>query len=94
MKPQKKNYYVNRAIVIGIPLGVPLGFLIGNIAVGPPLGMIIGGAIGLILERKYNKAPLAGVPTDMSKKLRIISILLGVTVLLMGLAFLYYLLKQ
>lgn len=94
MKPQKKNYYVTMGMVIGIPLGIPLGLAIGNLTIGPPLGMMIGAVVGLILENKYNKVPLAGVVTALPKKLKIISVILGLVVLFMGLAFLFYLLDQ
>lgn len=81
-------------IAIGLPVGIPIGLALGNISIGPAIGMSIGVAVGLVMEKKYNKEPLKGESNILPKNMTILSIILGSAVLLVGLAFLFYLLKK
>ncbi len=51
-----KGYYLEMALVIGIPAGIPIGMILGYLPLGI-LGGLIGGLIaGFFLEKKYNHA--------------------------------------
>lgn len=94
MKPKKKNYYLGLGIAIGLPIGIVFGIAIDNISVGPAIGMAFGVAIGLMMEKKYNKEPLEGDTQILPKNFTLLTLVLGAAVLLLGLAFLFYLLKN
>ena len=94
MKPQQKNYYIFLGLVFGTLLGSALGFVMCNMTLCPVFGLFIGVGIGVVLEKKYNKKPLEGERDLLTDKLRILSLILGVLVLLMSLVFLVYFLKN
>ena len=77
-----EGHFVGLGIVLGAGLGIAIGVSIGNIALGLAIGLAIGVSIGISLEKKYKKRirPL----TEKEKKVRKLTILIGIIILLIG----------
>lgn len=69
-------------MLIGMLMGLPIGFAMGNIALGPAMGLPIGAALGMGLEQKYNPEPLPATEEDRarSKRWSVIGLLVGLIV--------------
>lgn len=76
-----KGYFTAIGMVLGIPLAIIMGILLGNFALGPTLGLPIGFSIGLVAEQVWNKNPRAFSPGEFQKITRI-----SLWLLLLGLA--------
>lgn len=50
-----KGYYISVFLPIGLAIGMPLGLLFDNLALGPAFGLPIGIMIGGILEARAKK---------------------------------------
>lgn len=94
-KKHKEGYFIGLGIAMALPISVPVGMMLGNIALGPLITLPIGLFIGWILERRWNKnaIPLTDAEWIRQKRWSGIGVMIGL-ILLVLLTIAYFVIRN